>query len=162
MVSLFGADDPHDVPIAGLSADENDTFNAGDQLFDLPLLAGDGLGPLYTHARSSGDCHDGRRARSGPLSLGREGREDPGAADNFTPAVDQSLFPFGHTVPLVAGGGNCRSCRPSGELQDLKVTVRVGAPILGRRYIEAVGDAEIRARRRRAGRAQPSLSHGSA
>ena len=136
-VVVFGTDDMLDVPIAGLSKDDDDAFNAGDVLFGLTLLPADGLGPLYTRA-SCGSCHT-------------EGTRGPGLvqkmvsveADGFTPAADQSLFPFGHTVhPLVAGGATTPILPPPAR-PDVKVTIRVGPPILGRGYMEAIADAEI-------------------
>ena len=132
----FTADDTHDVAIAGLSADENDAFNAGDALFDKSLFAGDGLGPLYTRT-SCGDCHDG-----GTRGPGLVQKMVSVEADGFTPSADQSLFPFGHTVhPLVAGGG--KTPIPPVVQAGVLLTVRVGPPILGRGYMEAVDDAEI-------------------
>jgi CxxC motif-containing protein (DUF1111 family) len=64
-------------------------------------------------------------------------------ADGFTPSADQSLFPFGHTVhPLLAAGATTPIVAPAGHA-DVKVTIRVGPPILGRGYMEAIDDAEI-------------------
>jgi CxxC motif-containing protein (DUF1111 family) len=135
-VSVFGADDQFDVPLSGLAKADDDVFAEGDGLFDLPLGPGDGLGPLYTRTSCSA-CHS-------------EGTRGPGLvqkmvsveADGVTPAADQSLFPFGHTVhPLLAGGGKTPILPPAGP--DVKVTIRVGPPILGRGYMEAIDDAEI-------------------
>jgi CxxC motif-containing protein (DUF1111 family) len=132
----FGADQ-FDIAVAGLSQDEDDAFAAGDFLFGLPLHPYDGLGPLYTRS-SCGECH-------------KEGTRGPGLvqkmvsveADGFTPAADQSLFPFGHTVhPLLTGAAKTPIVPPVGQ-PDVKVTIRVGPPILGRGYMEAVDDAEI-------------------
>src|SRR5262245_66122055 len=91
-VDIFGTRDPFDVPIAGLSAADNDTFAEGDALFDLSLRPYDGLGPLYTRSACS-DCHD-------------EGARGPGLVqkmiavgpDGVTPAADQTGLPYGHTV----------------------------------------------------------------
>jgi CxxC motif-containing protein (DUF1111 family) len=136
-VDVFGADDPFDVPISGLTAEQVDTFNAGDALFDLSLRPYDGLGPLYTRSACS-DCH-------------AEGTRGPGLVqkmvvmgpDGVTPDADQSVFAFGQTVhPLVAGGAKTPIVPPAG-VAGLKVTIRVGPPILGRGYMEAVADAEI-------------------
>src|SRR5262245_37708453 len=49
--------DPFDVPIDGVNKEQVALFNAGDELFGLPLREGDGLGPLYTQT-SCGGCHD--------------------------------------------------------------------------------------------------------
>ncbi|MBL8717701.1 MAG: hypothetical protein JNL79_17080 [Myxococcales bacterium] len=130
--------DPVDVPIDGVTPDQIATFNAGDALFDLPLREADGLGPLYTRTSCSA-CHD-------------EGTRGPGLvqkmsvveADGKTPAKDQSKLAFGHTVhPLVAGGGKTPIVAPTGD-PTIKVSIRVGPPVLGRGYMEAVLDSEIR------------------
>jgi CxxC motif-containing protein (DUF1111 family) len=134
---IFGVDDQFDIPIRGLTAEEDDTFAAGDSLFDLSLRPYDGLGPLYTRSACS-DCH-------------AEGVRGPGLvqkmavmnADGVTPAADQSVFTYGQTVhPLVAGGGTTPVVPPV-NANDVKVSIRVGPPILGRGYMEAVTDAEI-------------------
>jgi CxxC motif-containing protein (DUF1111 family) len=132
---VFG--DPHDVAVAGLSQDDDDTFAAGDNLFDLPLHPYDGLGPLYTRT-SCGECHS--NADRGP---GLVQKMVSVQADGFTPSTDQSLFPFGHTVhPLLAGGGKTPIVPPVGQ-PNVLVTRRVGPPVLGRGYLEAIDDAEI-------------------
>jgi len=136
-VSVFGGDDLFDVPIKGLSAPDVVAFNDGDGLFDLPLRPYDGLGPLYTRS-SCGDCHS--KGTRGP---GLVQKMVVVQADGITPAVDQSSLPYGHTVhPLVAGGATTPVTVPVG-MADVKVTIRVGPPILGRGYLEAIDDAEI-------------------
>jgi CxxC motif-containing protein (DUF1111 family) len=136
---VFGTDDPFDVPIKGLTAEQENTFAAGDALFDLSLRPYDGLGPLFTRSACS-DCHD-------------EGTRGPGLvqkmvvtdADGVTPAADQSVFAYGQTVhPLVVTESNAKTpIMPPDGTVGLKVTIRVGPPILGRGYMEAVTDAEI-------------------
>ena len=134
---VFGTDDPFDVPIAELSAADKQTFADGDALFDLSLREYDGLGPLYTRAACS-NCHD-------------EGVRGPGLvqkmvvtdADGLTPASDQSKLAFGHTVhPLLAAGATTPVLPPAGDAS-VKVTLRLGPPILGRGYMEAIADSEI-------------------
>src|SRR3569623_1776364 len=50
-----------DVPIDGLSSTDVARFHAGDDLFDLPFRAPDGLGPYFIRS-SCGACHsDGSR-----------------------------------------------------------------------------------------------------
>ncbi len=126
-----------DQPILGLPRDLVDLFDEGDNLFELPLSDGDGLGPLYTQ-RSCASCHT-------------EGARGPGfvqkmvvvEADGLTPAADQSKLPFGFTVhPLVAGGGKTPVLPPPND-PTVKVTTRVGPPVMARGYMEAVADAEI-------------------
>jgi CxxC motif-containing protein (DUF1111 family) len=135
-VTAFGAD-PHDVALAGLSQDDGDAFAAGDSLFDGALYPYDGLGPLYTR-QSCGECHtDGTR---GPGLVQKMVSVE---ADGFTPSADQSLFPFGHTVhPLLTGAAKTPIVPPVGQ-PNVKVTIRIGPPVLGRGYMEAVDDAEI-------------------
>jgi CxxC motif-containing protein (DUF1111 family) len=129
--------DPFDVPLAGLTKEDEVLFVEGDELFDLPLREADGLGPLYTRT-SCGACH-------------AEGARGPGLvqkmsvveSDGTTPAADQSKLPFGHTIhPLVAGGGRTPIVAPHGDAT-VKVSTRVGPPVLGRGYIEAIADEEI-------------------
>jgi CxxC motif-containing protein (DUF1111 family) len=135
--SVFGANDPFDIAVAGLTADQRDTFVNGDSLFDLALREYDGLGPLYTRS-SCGSCH-------------AEGVRGPGLvqkmvvvdADGLTPAVDQSKLPFGHTVhPLLTAGATTPVVPPAGD-PTIKVSIRLGPPILGRGYLEAVADSEM-------------------
>lgn len=129
--------DPFDVAIEGITHDEALLFAVGDELFDLPLRTADGLGPLFTRT-SCGACH-------------AEGGRGPGLVqkmsvvetDGVTPAVDQSKLRFGHTVhPLVAGGGKTPIVAPEGDAT-VKISTRVGPPVLGRGYIEAIADSEI-------------------
>lgn len=129
--------DPVDVPIDGVTKEQLATFQAGDALFDLPLREADGLGPLYTRT-SCGACHD--EAARGPGLVQKMAVVE---ADGKTPAKDQSKLPFGHTVhPLVAGGGKTPIVAPTGD-PSIKVSIRVGPPVLGRGHMEAVADAEI-------------------
>jgi len=70
-------------------------------------------------------------------------------ADGVTPAADQSMLAFGHTVhPLgVAGlhgsGLGPTPILPPEGLANVKVTTRLGPPVIGRGYIEAIADSEI-------------------
>ena len=129
--------DLFDVPITQATDAERQLFHAGDRLFETPLRDADGLGPLYTRT-SCGACHVG-------------GGRGPGAvqkmvvvlADGVTPSVDQSALPFGNTVhPLYTAGATQAILAPLG-VPDLKVSTRVGPPIVGRGYVEAVLDSEI-------------------
>lgn len=130
-------DDPFDVPITGATQAQVRAFQAGDTLFNLPLHDADGLGPLYTR-QSCGACH-------------LEGTRGPGAvekmfvveADGVTAAADQSALPWGHTVhPFATAGATTPITVPTG-VEGLKVSVRVGPPVLGRGYLEAISDEEI-------------------
>lgn len=128
--------DAFDVPIDGLSADDVARFDDGDALFDLPFRPADGLGPLFIRAACSA-CHAG-------------GSRGPGAVQKFalverdgvTPAADQSALSWGHGVrPGLAAGATTPVTPP--PLPGIKVTLRLGPPVLGRGYVEAVDDAEL-------------------
>jgi CxxC motif-containing protein (DUF1111 family) len=136
-----------DVPLAGLSAADVARFNDGDGMFDLPFRAPDGLGPLFIRTSCSA-CH-------------QEGVRGPGLvqkmvvveADGVTPAEDQSALPYGHTIRPGVVGDHTRPLKAP-ALPTVKVTIRVGPPVLGRGYIEAVDDAElVRLEAAQAGRA---------
>jgi len=135
--AVTSAVDPTDLPIEGISANELGTFDKGDALFDLPLREADGLGPLYTRT-SCGDCHDG-----GARGPGLVQKMSVVNADGHTAAEDQSRLAFGHTVhPLVAGGGKTPIIAPLDD-PAIKVSIRVGPPVLGRGFLEAILDSEI-------------------
>ncbi|HTQ07818.1 MAG TPA: di-heme oxidoredictase family protein [Polyangiaceae bacterium] len=126
-----------DVPIAGLQADFLADFNDGDLLFSTPLRDVDGLGPLYTRSACS-SCHED--AVRGPGLVQKMSVVD---ADGVTPAADQSVLAYGHTLhPLTAGGGKTPILAPPDD-PSVKVTQRFGPPVLGRGYMEAVSDDEI-------------------
>jgi CxxC motif-containing protein (DUF1111 family) len=134
------APDLFDIPVGGLDAALEAEFNDGDLLFSSPLREADGLGPLYT--RSSCDsCHsDGVR---GPGMVQKMSIVE---ADGVTPAADQSMLAFGHTVhPLVVArsGSEVTPILPPLGQSFVKVTTRIGPPVLGRGYMEAVADSEI-------------------
>lgn len=135
--AIFGAGDPFDVPADGLTADDHETFRAGDGLFDLALRAGDGLGPLYTRTACS-SCH-----ASGVRGPGLVQKMVVVEADGITPAADQSKLPFGHTVHPLMAAGETTPILPPADDPTVKVTIRLGPPILGRGYMEAVLDSEI-------------------
>ncbi|HET9627748.1 MAG TPA: di-heme oxidoredictase family protein [Kofleriaceae bacterium] len=126
-----------DVPIDGLGHDEVLKFNDGDALFDLPFRPADGLGPLSIRS-SCGACHeDGAR---GPGVVKKMAIVE---ADGVTAAADQSALPYGHTIrDTLDAGATTPLLAPTGRT-DVLVTTRVGPPVLGRGYIEAVADAEL-------------------
>ncbi|HVW26300.1 MAG TPA: di-heme oxidoredictase family protein [Polyangiaceae bacterium] len=125
-----------DVAIAKISSELSTTFNDGDYAFDLPMHDADGLGPLYTRVSCSA-CHDA--ASRGPGMVQKMSVVED---DRVTPSPDQSLLPWGHTVhPQVAGGGKTPIVPPTDP--SVLVTSRLGPPILGRGYMEAIEDSEI-------------------
>lgn len=132
--------DPSDVPIDGVTHDEVVLFNEGDALFDLHLREADGLGPLYTQT-SCGACHEG--AARGPGLVQKMAVVE---ADGVTPAPapDQSSkLPYGATVhPLLAAGAKTPITPPPND-PSIKVSIRIGPPLLGRGYMEAILDSEI-------------------
>ncbi len=146
--AAFGDGGVADTPIDGLSPALNAAFAAGETAFNTEFAESDGLGPLYTEV-SCGKCH----------ALGARG---PGSAqkmavldvDGSAPTSEQSLLPYGDTVhphvvtdipgartPILAPDGGV-SDHDGGTLQVL-VTQRLGPPIYGRGYIEAIADSEI-------------------
>lgn len=136
-----------DAPLRGISADLLAAFNDGDLRFSTPLHEADGLGPLYTRTSCSA-CHD-------------TGLRGPGAvekmvvveADGVTPSADQSLLPYGHDVhPLTAAGATTPVLPPDDP--SVRVTSRLGPPVLGRGYMEAIDPSELqRVEAEQAGRA---------
>jgi CxxC motif-containing protein (DUF1111 family) len=128
--------DPFDVPIDGVSAEEQRAFFSGDELFGLPLREADGLGPLYTRSACAA-CHaEGVR---GPGTVQKMSVVLP---DGVTTSPDQSKLPWGHTVhPLLAAAAKTPVEPPDDP--SVRVSIRVGPPILGRGYLEAVADSEI-------------------
>jgi CxxC motif-containing protein (DUF1111 family) len=127
-----------DVPIDGLSAADVAAFEDGDALFDLPFTPADGLGPLYVRP-SCGSCHaDGSR---GPGLVQKMAIVE---ADGITADPDQSALPYGHSIRAgLAAGATTPVEPPPGA--NVRISVRVGPPVLGRGYIEAVDDAAIAA-----------------
>ncbi len=125
-----------DVPIDGLSGADVERFNDGDALFGIPFRPVDGLGPLFIRT-SCASCH-------------AEGGRGPGLvqkmvvveADGETRAADQSALAYGHTIRQgLAAGATMPLIAPIGIT--LKTSIRLGPPVIGRGYIEAVLDSEI-------------------
>jgi CxxC motif-containing protein (DUF1111 family) len=125
-----------DVPIDGLSGSDVDEFHRGDDLFDLPFRPVDGLGPYFVRT-SCGSCH-------------AEGSRGPGLVqkmamvedDGVTASPDQSALPYGHSIRQgLSAGAMTPIVAP--QLPNVLVTIRLGPPVLGRGYMEAIADAEI-------------------
>jgi CxxC motif-containing protein (DUF1111 family) len=126
-----------DVPIDGLSADDVAAFRDGDALFDLPFRDADGLGPLYVRT-SCGDCHE-----NGSRGPGLVKKMAVVMADGVTAAADQSELMWGHTIREGLAANATTPIEPPLGATDVLVTVRVGPPVLGRGYLEAIEDSEI-------------------
>jgi CxxC motif-containing protein (DUF1111 family) len=130
-------DDPTDMPLAAATADERATFKTGDARFDAVFLEADGLGPLYVRSACN-SCHE--LATRGPGAVEKMGIVE---ADGITASPDQSALKWGHSVrPYVAGGGKTPVV-PDMSIAGLKLSSRMGLPVFGRGYMEAVDDAEI-------------------
>ena len=141
---------PGSTPIDGISSTLQSAFADGETAFKRTVTPEEGLGPLYTKTACS-DCHT-------------EAARGPGAAtkmvvvlpDGVTPSSDQSLLPYGNTehpevvtaipgvhspiLPPFLGASDGGS--DAGNIS-IKITPRVGPPLFGRGYIDAVDDSEI-------------------
>jgi CxxC motif-containing protein (DUF1111 family) len=143
--SMAGSDAPpttitnaKDVPIDGLSKDDVARFRAGDDLFDLPFRDVDGLGPYFIRS-SCGACHaDGSR---GPGLVQKMAVVD---ADGITASADQSELPYGHTLRQGLSAGAVTPLTAP-QLPNVKVTIRIGPPVFGRGYLEAIAESSITA-----------------
>jgi CxxC motif-containing protein (DUF1111 family) len=125
-----------DLPVAGLSDDDGVVFVEGDGLFDAVFREADGLGPLYTKQACSG-CHsDGVR---GPGFVRKMVAVE---ADGFTPKADQSALPYGNTAHPLTVGATGPVAPPEGDAS-IKITRRLGPPVVGRGFLEAIRDDEI-------------------
>lgn len=125
-----------DVPIEGLSSEDVARFNDGDALFDLPFRPADGLGPVFIRT-SCGACHaEGSR---GPGLVQKMAIVEP---DGVTPSADQSALGYGHTVREGLAAGATTPITPP-DVTAVKLSIRLGPPVFGRGYIEAVDDAEL-------------------
>jgi CxxC motif-containing protein (DUF1111 family) len=128
--------DIFDVPIDGIDPDLEKAFNVGDDLFGTVFRDGDGLGPYYIR-QSCSSCH--ANTLRGP---GLAQKMAVVQADGFTPSPDQSLLKWGNTVrPFMTAGAMTPLAPPMDP--SVKVTIRLGMPLLGHGYMEAVDPAEI-------------------
>ncbi len=125
-----------DVPLDGLSAADIAKFDEGDALFGLPFRKVDGLGPLFIRSSCSA-CH--AEAGRGPGLVQKMVIVE---ADGVTPAADQSALPYGHTIRQgLEAGATQPIVPPTGA--NVMVSIRLGPPVVGRGYMEAVADSEI-------------------
>jgi CxxC motif-containing protein (DUF1111 family) len=132
-----------DVPITGVGSSWVAKFNDGDRLFEVVLRDADGLGPLYTR-QACGACHDAGDGLRGP---GAAQKMSVVEADGLTPSPDQSALPWGPTIhPFTTAGATTPIVPPDSTAPNaptVRVTTRVGPPVMGRGYMEAVEDSEI-------------------
>lgn len=126
-LTLVG-DDPSDDPIPGLEAAQQARFAIGDARFEMPFRESQGLGPLYIQ-HSCVSCHEDD-AR-GPSVVRRlaliEGERD-------------EVLPHGDVVrPRTIDGASPLMPPDAGVREE----VRLGPPVFGRGYLEAVPDATL-------------------
>ncbi len=165
--------DPSDVPLNGLTADELQQFNTGDSDFDTPMYSSDGLGPLYTRDSCGSCHDNGARGPGlvqKMVVVGTDG-VTPVANQNVflpfgntehplvvtsIPGVKTPILPpdfdgglvtgidlDGGFVPDDGGDGGGIDLGIDAGADQLKVTIRLGPPVLGRGYMEAIADSEI-------------------
>ena len=104
-----------DMPIDGLTAEERAEFAEGNVLFDAPAREIDGLGPLYIRT-SCGACHE-------------DAVRGPGLVQKLADGTSaRPLLAAGAKTPIIAGA---------------TASKRIGPPLLGRGWIEAVLGSEI-------------------
>jgi CxxC motif-containing protein (DUF1111 family) len=129
-----------DRPLAGLSGASLETFERGSKLFDREFVTAEGLGPLFILPRCSA-CHD--RAGSGPGAVQKFQVVD---ATTRAPIADAPEMMYGSTErPFTTAGATTpllapTAARPGHQLLHSR---RIGPPVTGRGYIEAVMDSEI-------------------
>lgn len=129
-------DDPSDIPIAGADSDMVARFRTGDRLFDITFREPDGLGPVYIRS-SCGSCH--ADAARGP---GNVQKMAVVLDDGVTPG-DQSELLYGHSVRGQLAAGGMTPVEPPDD-PHVKVTTRAAPAVLGRGYIDAIDEAEVR------------------
>lgn len=134
---LGSGNDLSGLPLRGVSSTLREQFDRGDALFERTHRDADGLGPLYVRAACA-DCH--RDDVRGPGLVEKISITE---ADGVTAAMDQSKLPFGHSVrPYVTAGASTPVLSPL-DIPGVKVSRRLGPPVVGRGYMEAVLDSEI-------------------
>jgi CxxC motif-containing protein (DUF1111 family) len=130
-------DNASGLPLRGISKTTRELFDRGDALFERTQRDADGLGPLYVRAACV-DCH--RDDVRGP---GLVEKISVTEADGVTASLDQSKLPFGHSVrPYLTAGASTPVLSPPGD-PSVKSSRRLGPPVIGRGYMEAVLDSEI-------------------
>lgn len=156
---------PEGTPIDGVSQDLLRQFVDGETDFVFRFEPKDGLGPLYIQ-QGCIDCHT--KATRGPGRITKMVAVD---TDGITPLGDQmSLLPFGNTErPVVVteiAGARTPILPPldadGGVQANIRVSKRIGPPIFGRGYMEAVSDATILAMEKQEASVGGGLIHGHA
>jgi CxxC motif-containing protein (DUF1111 family) len=129
-------EDPTDLPMEGLTADEELRFNRGDVLIERVFREADGLGPVYIEASCTA-CHadDGR----GP---GKVERMIVANADG-TQAADQTALPYGTVVRRHYTAGATAGVLPPDGVTGLRLSTRFGPALFGRGRMEAIAEEAI-------------------
>jgi CxxC motif-containing protein (DUF1111 family) len=122
-----------DAPLRHATDADLERFTEGDALFDLTFRPTDGLGPLYIRTKCA-SCHENGANGPGGVQKMVMVRSD-GTFDS-----DQSALAWGPTVRPYSAAGATPITPPAANV---KVTLRLGPPVYGRGYIEAVSDDEI-------------------
>lgn len=125
-----------DVPLDGLSAADVVRFHEGDAVFGRPFRAVDGLGPLFIRS-SCAACHE--EAGRGPGLVQKMAIVE---GDAITASPDQSALAYGPTIREGLTAGATHAITPPAGA-NVRVTIRLGPPSIGRGYIEAIADSEI-------------------
>lgn len=124
-LTLVGSD-RSDAPIAGLEAHWLTRFGEGDIAFDAPFRESQGLGPLYIRIACA-SCHE-------------DDARGPGVVRKMALSDESAALPFGSTLrPLRAAGAMHPIEAPAGA----RLSSRLGPPVFGRGYLEAIAASEI-------------------
>lgn len=129
---------PTDLPLPGLNDHWQDRFDRGDIAFDAVFRATQGLGPIYIR-QACASCHaaDAR----GP---GASRKMIKVNSDGVTPADDQSMFPYGHTIrPQSIDPDTFPGVVEPEPFNGLLLSSRLGPAVFGRGAMEAIADSEI-------------------
>jgi CxxC motif-containing protein (DUF1111 family) len=129
-------EDPTDLPVSGLTPEQEALFVRGDELFERPFRESEGLGPVYIRAACA-SCHasDGR----GPGSVERLAALSP----DGTPLDDQrAVLPYGSVSRPEFSPPATRGVLPPSDPR-VHRSLRVGPAVFGRGWIEAVDEREV-------------------
>jgi len=123
---ILVTEDPSDAPISGLCPEWLARFARGDARFELPFRAAQGLGPLYIQ-HSCESCHEGDSR--GPSVVTRLA---------LLHGDRSTVLPFGDVVRRRTIGG-ATPLLPAADAP-VRAETRLGPPLFGRGYIEAIAD----------------------
>ena len=124
-----------DVPLDGLSATDVAEFHRGDDLFDLRSAWSTVSVPTSSARRAARVTRRAREARGSC----RRWRWSRTTASPHRRPVRAAVRPLDPPGPVRRGDDAGRAA----QLPNVLVTIRLGPPVLGRGYMEAISDAEI-------------------